>query len=345
MTAHTGIPDCPFDIGNTPLTPFSITLNGIEHELLVKEERCNAFGSVKDRVAWYILSETMRQVGNVGAVVDASSGNYGYALACICQKMGIEATIVSSPSISAYNAAGIERAGARLVIAEPAPGECANTARMRVAGEISAEGGQTFLNQYANFMNPASHEHWTAPEVFAEGPFDACFVTSSSGGTARGFTDYLQAHPTQTARLILVEPGASSAFVEPGAEAAGAKLKVPGYGSQRRSTFAEVAAAPEMRRVGEAAVLAGFLLLQERGLLQIGLSSAGVLMGAVGWLAEQTSPKRAVCICADGDERYMEEMQSRYIPAVGAAAVDAARRDLAPVIATMRQLAEASAEA
>src|SRR5690606_25269604 len=118
-----------------------------------KEERQNEFGSVKDRVAWYVLSKTIEQTGPVSAVIDASSGNYGYALSCICQRMGIAATIVSSPSISAYNAAGIERAGARLIIAEARPGESSNAARMRIAGEIAAEEGLTFLDQYANPLN------------------------------------------------------------------------------------------------------------------------------------------------------------------------------------------------
>ena len=334
------IKDCPFDIGNTPLTSFSIRLNGIEHTLCLKEERCNAFGSVKDRVAWYILARTMEEAGPVSAVVDASSGNYGYALASICQKMGIGATIVSSPSISAFNAEGIRRAGGRLVIAEPALGECANSARMRVAGEIAATEGSTFLNQYANFMNPASHEHWTAPEVFAQGPFDACFVTSSSGGTARGFTDYLQASPNGT-QLVLVEPAASSAFLE--ADDAAGKLKVPGYGSQRRSSFAGMRPDPSMLRVDEASVLAAYCLLSARGLTQIGLSSVGVALGAITWLSQQSAPKRAVCICADGDERYADEIDARYIPAIGEAAFEAARARLEPVIGGMtRQTGEAA---
>lgn len=332
MTANTVMTDCPFGIGNTPLTPFSITLNGIRHELLLKEERCNAFGSVKDRVAWYILSQTIAEKGAVDAVVDASSGNYGYALASICHEMGIAATIVSSPSISAFNAEGIERAGGQLVIAEPAPGECSNAARMRVAGEISAAGGQTFLNQYANFMNPASHEKWTAPEVFADGPFDACFVTSSSGGTARGFSDYMKAHQTGT-QLVLVEPEASSAFLEP--EDENGKLKVPGYGSQRRSSFAGMRPDPEMVRVDEASVLAAFCLLETRGLTQIGLSSVGIVVGAIQWLSRQSAPKRVVCVCADGNERYLDEINTRYIPSVGVEAFKGARIRLEPVIASM----------
>ena len=336
MPFSTATAECPFRIGNTPLTRFRITLGGQSHELLVKEERANEFGSIKDRVAWYVLSRTLAKTGPARAVIDASSGNYGYALSCICKRMGIEATIVSSPSISAYNAAGIEKAGARLVIAEARPGETSNAARVRVAREIGEQEGLLFLDQYSNPLNPASHQFWTAPEVFEDGPFDACFVTSSSGGTARGFSDYLKAHKDQTP-LILVEPAGSNAFIDSPSKP-GEKLKIPGYGSQRRSSFAGITPEPNILRVDEPATLAAFTLLHENQLVRVGLSSVGVMLGAITWLSEQASPRRAVCICADGDERYLEEIDSRYIPSVDRAAYDAAYAKLSPIIGSMRRL-------
>ena len=51
--------DCPFKIGNTPLTSLTLAANGLTHEICLKEERFNAFGSIKDRVAWYILSNAL----------------------------------------------------------------------------------------------------------------------------------------------------------------------------------------------------------------------------------------------------------------------------------------------
>ena len=99
MPLTTAVASCPFKIGHTPLTVYEVRIGHFTHELLLKEERCNEFGSVKDRVAWYILSKTIEQIGPVKSVVDASSGNYGNALACICQRLGIGATIVSSASM------------------------------------------------------------------------------------------------------------------------------------------------------------------------------------------------------------------------------------------------------
>ena len=334
MPFTTAVADCPFKIGHTPLTSYQVRLGSQTHELLVKEERCNEFGSVKDRVAWYILAKTIEKNGPVKAVVDASSGNYGNALACICQRMGIAATIVSSASISAYNAARIKASGARLVIADPKPGETSNAARMRVAGEIGRQEGSVFLDQYSNPLNPAAHQHWTAPEVFADGPFDAVFATSSSGGTSRGFADYLKAHPGRT-QLCLVEPESSCAFLDSPAGCTG-KLKIPAFGSQRRSSFAGMTPDPGMIRMDEASALAAFTLMHEHGLSKVGLSSAGVILGALDWLSRQDKPGRVVCICADGDERYLDEIDCRYIPSLNRGDYDSARARLAPVFADMR---------
>lgn len=334
MPFTTVVASCPFKIGHTPLTAYQVRIGDLTHELLVKEERCNEFGSVKDRVAWYILSKTIEKIGPVKSVVDASSGNYGNALACICQRLGIGATIVSSASISAHNAAQIKGAGARLVIAEPKPGETSNAARMRVAGEIAEKDGSVFLDQYSNPLNPAAHQNWTAPELFAAGPFDAVFMTSSSGGTSRGFADYKKAHPGPI-QLCLVEPESSCAFLDSPSGCTD-KLKIPAFGSQRRSSFAGMKPDPGMIRMDEAATLAAFTLLHEHQLSKVGLSSVGVILGALDWLSRQDTPSRVACICADGDERYLDEIQSRYIPAVGQQAYEAARARLAPVIAGMR---------
>ncbi|MAI90904.1 pyridoxal-phosphate dependent enzyme [Ponticaulis sp.] len=333
MTSETRI-ECPFKIGDTPLKKLLIRVGGIEHELSIKEERLNEFGSVKDRVAWYVLSRSMPSEDWKGSVVDASSGNYGYALSRIGERLGLGVTIVSSPSISSFNADGIRNAGANLVIAEAQPGESSNGARMRVAGEISQKEGSLFLDQYNNSLNPESHERWTAPEVFAQAEFDACFVAASSGGTARGFADYLSKHDLKT-ELHLVEPFSACTFETP-ADTQGSKLFIPGYGSGRKSTFADGSDVETPIRISESDVIAAQLILTEKGLADIGLSSIGVMMGAVNWLMTQDKPQRVVCICADGSERYAHEIQSRYVPKVDASALAKSRAKISERLAQLR---------
>lgn len=310
------VPDCPFAIGNTPLTRSSLTVNGLAHKIYLKEERLNAFGSIKDRVAWYILSRLVEEPGAARAaasagIIDASSGNYGYALASISRALGLKVTIVSSASISRFNAEGIRRAGGELVIAEPQAGESSNHARMRVAGERAARGGQLFLDQYRNQLNPQCHAHWTAPEVLESERLDAVFVAASSGGTARGFKDYLETSQSET-RLVLVEPEGSRAFIAPGTQKA-PPLTIPGYGSGRMSSFAGPGHSPRIVHISDEQVLAGALHLKKRAFPPLGLSSIGVFLGAARWLETASRPMHVACICADGAERYDDEMNERYL--------------------------------
>ena len=130
--------------------------------------------------------------------------------------------------------------------------------------------------------------------------------------------------------LYLVEPQASGAFLD--APQAGGKLKIPGYGSQRRSSFSGMKPDPNMIRIDEPSTLAAFALLHEYGLAEVGLSSVGVMLGAIDWLSRQDAPSCAVCICADGDERYLDEFESRYVPSVERADYDAAHARLRPAI-------------
>ena len=62
-------------------------------------------------------------------------------------------------------------------------------------------------------------------------------------------------------------------------------------------------------------------------------------------LCRQDKPARVACICADGDERYLDEIQSRYIPSVGQAAYEAALQCLAPVMASIQCLGPVNADA
>ena len=321
--------DCPFEIGNTPLRRFQIDIQGLGHEICVKDESANAFGSIKDRVAWYILSSEMVKNPGVRHFVDASSGNYGYALASIGRELGLDITIVSSPSITAFNAAGIRGADARLVIAESEHGESSNAARMRVAAQIAEETGACFLNQYESGFNPACHRVWTAPETLEGNRFDACFVSASSGGTGRGFADYLTGTDCRT-QLMHVEPPGSNAFLD--AESSERGPSLPGFGSGRKSTFSAELKAPEMIRIEDAHAVAAFTVLRDISILPIGLSSVAVVLGAIEWLTRQSEQRRVVCMCADGSERYADELESRYIAALEPAAFRQIREGLRPVL-------------
>ena len=311
----------PVAIGNTSWLDLRIILNGIEHEVRLKEEYRNAFGSIKDRVAWKLLAEAIA-AGTLtpgGRVIDASSGNYGIALAALGTMYGIEVEIVVSEGISETTATRIQEAGARLHVARRLGGETLHDARIALAGKLAEQASVVFLNQYNNPGNPACHRDWTAPEIFAQGAPDALFVSASSGGTAAGVSSYL-ANGAMNCQLIVVDSPASDILSV--AERPEASLLVPGMGSKRRTKFLPVAGSYSLLRVWDHQALACYRLLREMNGLSLGLSSCGVLAGAINWLSRQDHPCKIAMLGTDRHDKYLNHVEASLADAVVRAQVE-----------------------
>ncbi|WP_238403174.1 pyridoxal-phosphate dependent enzyme [Paenibacillus mesophilus] len=72
-------------IGNTPLITLPNSNKATEGQILLKYERFNPGGSIKDRAAMYIVSEAERRglLKPGGTIIESSSGNFGISLAMI----------------------------------------------------------------------------------------------------------------------------------------------------------------------------------------------------------------------------------------------------------------------
>ena len=90
------------EIGNTPL----IRIDSYSHndvELSAKLEWCNPYGSVKDRVALYMVKkaeERLELEPGKSVIVEPTSGNTGIALAGIGNALGYEVEIVIPERVS-----------------------------------------------------------------------------------------------------------------------------------------------------------------------------------------------------------------------------------------------------
>lgn len=299
----------PLAIGNTPWLGLEVTLNGIRHEIQLKEEYRNAFGSIKDRVAWKLLADAIAagSLEPAGRVIDASSGNYGIALARLGGMYGVDVEIVVSEGIPATTVARIRDAGATLHIARRRGGETLHAARIALAGELAERGGALFLDQYNNPGNPACHRDWTAPEIFVQAGLDALFVSASSGGTAAGVSCYLSGRATNC-RLVVVDSRASDILSD--AERPEAGLLVPGMGSKRRTRFLPIAGSYSLLRIWDHQALACYCLLREGEGLSLGLSSCGVLAGVIDWLSGQDHPCKVAMLGTDRHGKYLDHVEA-----------------------------------
>lgn len=190
------------DVGNTPL----IEIDGI----FTKLECTNPCGSIKDRIAVFILNES-RESGALQPgqrIVEATSGNTGIAIAYFARKLGHPVTIVMPENMTEERKRILERLGAELILVSK-EGSFAEAARVR--DRIAAETGSFNTDQFSNPLNTRCHYETTGTELVeqlaARGiqRVDAFVAGVGTGGSLMGVGS----------RLREAFPGIVVAAVEP----------------------------------------------------------------------------------------------------------------------------------
>ncbi len=176
-----------FRIGNTPL----VTLPNLVRRgrVTLKAEQTNPFGSVKDRTAAYLLAWACRISGADVRVVESTSGNLGFSLACIGRYLGIRPTLVMDSSLPEARISELRSTGADVeVVQEHRLGMTLRETRIAVAAELGEREGYVWLNQYGNPAGVQAHSESTGPEIWdgCQGAVDAVVASVGTGGTICG---------------------------------------------------------------------------------------------------------------------------------------------------------------
>ena len=181
-------------IGNTPLVGLP-RLSPDGYRIYLKLEGHNPTGSVKDRVAKYLIEQAERdgslQPGQ--RVMEPTSGNTGNALAAICKVKGHPLTCVMPENTSDERKQLLTMFGVDLVFSPATEG---SNGSVRVAREMAAADPDVFMPfQYGNPANALAHYETTAPEILADLPEITAFVAGlGTGGTVTGVGRRLKRH-------------------------------------------------------------------------------------------------------------------------------------------------------
>jgi cysteine synthase A len=132
-------------VGNTPMVEVGYRYKGgKEQRLFVKCEHYNLTGSIKDRMALYILQKAYEQ-GNIkmdDTIVEATSGNTGIAFAAIGRAMGHRVCIIMPDWLSRERMAIIKSMGAEIVLVSKEQGAFKRSIEF---AEQAFKGGNVFL--------------------------------------------------------------------------------------------------------------------------------------------------------------------------------------------------------
>lgn len=190
-------------VGGTPL----VEVEGI----LAKLECTNPCGSIKDRIAGYILEESLRRGLLVPGqrIVEATSGNTGIALAWTARNLGHPVTVVMPEDMTEERKTIIRALGADLVLCSK-EGSFAEAAAIR--DRLAAENGWFNPDQFSNPLNAECHERTTGEEIVAQTGgrrVDAFVAGIGTGGTLVGVSRRLR-RENPSLRVAAVEPEESA---------------------------------------------------------------------------------------------------------------------------------------
>src|SRR5512143_3041591 len=184
-------------IGNTPLVRLAHVASGIRTVLLAKLEYFNPTGSVKDRMALYMVEDAERsgRLKPGGTIVEGSSGNTGAALAMIAAVKGYRCIITMPDKMSDEKKNFMIALGAEVIVTPTDVAPDSPQSYYSVARRIAAETPNAWYpDQYNNPKNIKAHYHTTGPEIWeqAGGQIDYLVAGIGTGGTLSGAGKYLK---------------------------------------------------------------------------------------------------------------------------------------------------------
>lgn len=207
-------------IGNTPIVRLNRIKKDIQTTILAKLEYYNPSGSVKDRIALFMIEEAERQgkIKKGDCVVEPTSGNTGTSLALVCALKGYHMIAVMPEQMSQERKDMMTAFGAELVLVpsqnEAEPGTFTKEdveATLAKAEELASQPGHFMPNQFSNPANTLAHQQTTAEEIWeaTDGRVDAFIAGVGTSGTAMGVSLGLKKKDPKI-KIFVVEPAESA---------------------------------------------------------------------------------------------------------------------------------------
>ena len=280
----------------------------IQPGLLLKLERFNPGGSIKDRTALAMIEDAeQRGLLTPGAtIIEPTSGNTGVGLAWIGRLKGYRVILTMPDTMSVERRNLLAAYGAELILTPGAEGMKGAIAK---AEEIrNNTPGALILGQFTNPANPAIHYTTTGQEIWddTQGQVDVFIAGVGTGGTVSGVGRALKER-NFTIEVIAVEPASSPVLTQGHA----GPHKIQGIGANFVPDTYQAGFIDRVLTVtDDDAINAARTLAKDHGLL-VGISS-GAAYAAALQLTQQPEykDKTIVVLLPDTGERYLSVLEN-----------------------------------
>lgn len=201
-------------IGHTPLVALQRIGADANRErgnvVLGKLEGNNPAGSVKDRPALSMIqrAEERGEIKPGDALIEATSGNTGIALAMAAAIKGYRMILIMPEDLSIERAQTMKAYGAELILTPKSGGmEYARD----LADQMVSQGKGVLLDQFANADNPRAHYETTGPELWEQTGGEITHFVSAMGttGTITGVAKFLK-EKNPNIKIIGAQPSEGS---------------------------------------------------------------------------------------------------------------------------------------
>lgn len=285
-------------IGNTPLLSLK-KLTGCN--IYAKLEFLNPGGSIKDRIAKYMIEEAERRGSLMPGmtIMEPTSGNTGIGLALAGVQKGYRVVIVMPENMSEERKKIIKAFGAELILT---PAEKGIRGTIEEAQNRAKSDPNIFVpQQFENKDNPAIHFMTTGPEIWRQldGKADIFVSGLGSGGTLQGVGKFLK-EKNPNCIIVAVEPKNVSALLghEPGLH------RIQGIGDGFVPAILDTSLVDEVVEVtDEDAIQMARRLAKVQGVL-VGTSSGANVWASCEILKQYGNNKVVATVLPDRAERY-----------------------------------------
>lgn len=276
-------------------------------KVFIKCEHYNLTGSIKDRMALYILQEAYRsgKIKNQDIIVEATSGNTGISFSAIGKALGHEVKIIMPDWLSRERMNIIESLGAEVILMSKDKGGFLGS--IALSEQMSAENPSIFLpRQFENIYNSEAHEKTTAKEIWMQlqaidiNP-DAFVAGVGTGGTIMGVGKYLRSK-NPNIKIHPLEPAESPTL------STGYKVgshRIQGISDEFIPAIVKLNEMDKVIKVSDGdSILMAQKLAKKLG-LAVGISSGANLIGAILLQHQSKTPLNVVTVFCDSNKKYL----------------------------------------
>lgn len=294
-------------VGNTPMLEIAYKYKDECRKIYVKCENYNLTGSIKDRMALYILQQAYRQnkIKPGDTIVEATSGNTGIAFSAIGKALGHEVKIIMPNWLSKERIDIIKSLGADVLLISKEEGGFLGS--IALSEKMAAEDAGIFLpKQFENLYNAEAHEKTTAKEIWMQLQSidltpDAFVAGVGTGGTVMGMGQYLKKRNRQI-KIHPLEPAESPTL------STGYKIgshRIQGISDEFIPAIVKLNQIDKVVKASDGdSIIMAQKLAKQLG-LAVGISSGANFLGAIQLQNEMGADKVVVTVFSDSNKKYL----------------------------------------